>query len=309
VRLATVLTLALVTPGWAWAQPAPVLAIEGPDSLAAARTRVERIEPRTLVAIVRVVGLDAPGAAVRVVLAEEGGTWAEPVPSWAAGYAVGEADLVVLFPSRSPMYPHDTLEDVLRHEVAHVLVSRAAGGQQVPRWFHEGLAVAVERPWDLEDRARLASTLLFGPRLGLAAIDSLFLGDEAAQQRAYLLSTALVHHLMRAYGGEAPARVLKEVARGRPFELAMASVTAQSLPRFEEAFWRSQRTWTTWVPFIASSTVLWLGVIGLSALAVRRRRQRSKKIRRDWANEEVAVELDEPEAEGPKDLTRREPRT
>ena len=294
MRLATVLIAALLSQGRALAQPAPVLLIEGADALAAARTRVERVDPRTLSTIVRVVGLDAPGPPVRVVLAEDGSEWARQVPPWAAGFAVGEADLVVLFASRSPVYPHDTLEDVLRHEIAHVLISRAAEGHPVARWFHEGLAVAVERPWDLEDRARLASAVLFGPRLGLTAIDALFAEDEAAQRRAYLLSTALVRHLMRAHGGDAPARVLREVARGRGFDLAVASVTGESLPGFEAGFWRSQRTWTTWVPFIASSTVLWLGVIALAALAVRRRRQRSRKVREGWATEEALREKDEP---------------
>ena len=88
----------------------------------------------------------------------------------------------------------------------------------MPRWFHEGLAVAVERPWDLEDRTRLASALLFGPRIGVTAIDELFLGDEGSQQRAYMLSAALVRHLVREQGSDAPARVLRE-ARGRPFDV------------------------------------------------------------------------------------------
>ena len=293
MRLALVLIVALLTGGRALAQSPPELLIEAPTPLAAARTRLERLDRRPLSSIVRAVGLDAPGPPVRVVLAEDGSEWARQVPPWAAGFAIGEAGLVVLFPSRSPLYPHDTLEDVLRHEVAHVLISRAAAGHPVPRWFHEGLAVAVERPWDLEDRTRLASALLFGPRLGLMEIDAHFAGDEAAQQRAYVLSTALVRHLMREYGGDAPGRVLREAARGRSFDLAVASLTAQSLPRFEEEFWRGQRTWTIWLPLIVSSTALWLGVIALAALAVRRRRQRSRQIRERWANEEN-VQWEEP---------------
>jgi MYXO-CTERM domain-containing protein len=294
VRIALVVCAALLMTGSAAAQSPPVLAIEGPDALAAARLRVERFDRATLAPIVRVVGLASPGPPIRLVLAEDTSAWARQVPSFAAGFAIGEADLVVLFPSRSPVYPHDTLEDVLRHEVAHVLITRAAGGQPVARWFHEGLAVAVERPWDLEDRARLASELLFGPRLSLGAIDALFSADESAQRRAYLLSTAVVRYLMQAYGGDVPARVLNEVARGRSFDLAIAAATARAVPRLEEEFWRSQRTWTTWVPFLASSTILWLGVIGLAALAVRRRRQRSRQIRAGWATEEAVREPGEP---------------
>jgi MYXO-CTERM domain-containing protein len=289
MRPAAALLLGLLMSASAWAQSPPSLSIEGPPELAPASRRLEAFDLRPLSTIVRLVGLQSPGPPMRVVLTGDASEWARQVPPWAAGFAVGDRSLIVLFPARSPVYPHDTLEDVLRHEVAHVLISRAAEGHAVPRWFHEGLAVAVERPWDLEDRTRLVSTLLFGPRLGVTAIDALFLGDEGSQQRAYVLSAALVRHLIREHGSDAPARALREVARGRPFDIALASVTAQALPRFEDGFWRSQRTWTTWVPLIASSGVLWLGVIGLGALAVRRRRQRSRQIRDAWAREDVSA--------------------
>ena len=291
MRLAVALILSLLTSASAWAQSPPSLVIESPPEMTAARSRLEAFDLRPLSTIVRLVGLQSPGPPVRAVLADDTSEWARQVPPWTAGFAVGETGLIVLFPSRSPVYPHDTLEDVLRHEVAHVLISRAAEGHAVPRWFHEGLAVSVERPWDLEDRTRLASALLFGPRTGVIAIDELFLGDQGSQQRAYVLSASLVRHLMREHGSDAPARILREAARGRPFELAIASVTAQSLPQFEVGFWRSQRTWTTWVPFIASSTFLWLGVMALGALAVRRRRQRSRHIRDGWAQEEASSQV------------------
>ncbi|MDH4064989.1 MAG: hypothetical protein OEW19_11360, partial [Acidobacteriota bacterium] len=278
------------------AQPPPVLVIDAPADLAPARARLESYDLRPISAIVRLVGLEAPGPPMRVVLADEQSAWARQVSPWVAGFAFGESGLIALFPSRSPMYPHDTLEDVLRHEVAHVLISRAAAGRPVPRWFHEGFAVAVERPWGLEDRTRLASTLLFGPRLGLEAIDALFLGNQGAQTRGYSLAAAVVRDMMSEYGTSAPARILREVAEGQPFDLAVARVTARPLQRFEAEFWDRQRTWTMWIPLLASTTVLWLGVIGLAALAVRRRRQRAAEIRRRWAEEEAMPSQPPPES-------------
>src|ERR1700752_1296050 len=152
---------------------------------------------------------------MRVVLADTHGDFARGVPSFVAGFAVGEEGLIVLFPARSPDYPHDTLADVLRHEVAHVLISRAAGGRDVPRWFHEGFAVAVERPWAIEDRTRLASALVFGPSFILSPFVVLLGGGQAPQARSYALSAAIVRHLMAAYGEDAPSRVLRAVATGR----------------------------------------------------------------------------------------------
>ena len=285
--------MVLLTASAVGAQVPPSFVIDAPPGLAAERRRLEAFDPQPLASIVQLVGLQSPGPPMRVVLSRGDDEWARQVPPWTAGFAVGSAGLIVLFPSRSPVYPHDTLEDVLRHEVAHVLISRAAGGHPVPRWFHEGLAVAVERPWNVEDRTRLASVLLFGPRLGLADIDGLFAGDEGAQQRAYSLSAALVRYLIHERGNDAPAGILREVSRGLPFDTALVSVTALPVLDFEAAFWRSQRTWTTWVPLVASSTAVWLGVIGLAMLAVRRRRQRSRQLRRHWDDEEEAAATDE----------------
>ena len=269
------------------AQAPPALVIEAPPELAVARARLDSYDLRPLSAIVRLVGLDAPGPPIKVVLAAEGSEVARRVTPWTAGFAIGEAGLIVLFPSRSPAYPHDTFEDVLRHEVAHILISRAAGGQPVPRWFHEGLAVAVERPWGMADRSRLAAELLFGPRLSIHEINALFSGGEGTQSRGYSLAAAMVRDLINAYGPLAPATILRALADGRSFDAAIADVAARSIATVEADFWNRQRTWTVWIPIATSTSVVWIGVMGLAALAVRRRRQRSDAIRRGWASQDV----------------------
>jgi MYXO-CTERM domain-containing protein len=277
----------------AFPQPPPALEIEAPPELASARARLESYDLGPLAEIVRLIGLDAPGPPMRVVLAAAGSEWAGQVAPWTAGFAIGDAGLIVLFPDRSPSYPHDTLEDVLRHEVAHVLISRAAGGQPVPRWFHEGLAMAVERTWGLRDRSRLATELVFGPHAALPDIDALLTGNQGMQSRGYSLAAAVVRDLVAEYGEGAPGEILRQVKGGQPFDVALASVTRRPVVVFEAEFWDRQRTWTTWVPVIASSTTLWLGVIGLAALAVRRRRRRAAAIRRRWAEEEAAEQAAE----------------
>ena len=195
------------------AQPAPALLINAPEELASARTRLESFDRSSLASIVRMAGLADPGPPIHVILADESSAAAASVSASTAGYAIGESGLIVLFPSRSPVYPHDTLEDVLRHEVAHVLISRAAQGNPVPRWFHEGFAVAAERPWGLEDRSRLVWELMAGPRLTVGDIDRLF-DSEASRPRAYSLSAAMVREILRAHGRDAPAAILRELATG-----------------------------------------------------------------------------------------------
>ncbi len=282
----------LTASGWVTpvqAQDAPALVVMAPEALASARRRLDSFDRLQLSGIVRTVGLAEPGPSIQVVLAGEDSEAARGVSAWTAGYAISRASLVVLFPSRSPVYPHDTLEDVLRHEVAHVLIGRAAGGQEVPRWFHEGLAVAVERPWDLGDRSRLVWELVAGPRLSAREIDRMFDGGQDEQSRAYLLSTAFVRDLIAEYGAAAPAAILREVSTGVPFDRAVSTVAGRPLGAVEDGFWDRQRVWTVWVPYVTSGEAFWLFMIVLAAVAVWRRRRRGAAIRRRWDEEERAA--------------------
>ena len=273
----------------AGSQAPPVLAIEAPPELAAARRRLESFDRTLLAGIVRTVGLADAGPPITVALAGEDSAAARGVDPWTAGFAIGNAGQIVLFPSRSPRYPHDTLEDVLRHEVAHVLISRAAGGHPVARWFHEGVAMAVERPWGFEDRSRLAWELVMGPRLTMREVDALFDGGQSAQSRAYLLSAAVVRDIIREHGPDAPAGILRLVNTNVGFDEAVARVAGRPIGALEDGFWDRQRVWTVWMPMVTSGSVLWLAVIALAGLAVLRRRRSRAEIRRQWADEERAA--------------------
>jgi hypothetical protein len=267
------------------AQTVPQLTIEAPQDLAGARARLESFDPGRLRSVVQLVGLDDPGPAIRVVLASESSEWARQVPPSTAGFAVGEASLVMLFPSRSPTYPHDTLEDVLRHEVAHVLITRAANRRPLPLWFNEGLAMAAEDTWGLEDQARLLRELTLVSRTDLREVNALFAQDEGARTRAYTLAGAFVRDLMTHHGSSAPGRLLDRVRTGVSFETAFAQVTGETVTEAESAFWNRHRFWTTVGPFLTTSTALWMFVTLIALYAIVRRRQKSAALHKRWERE------------------------
>ncbi len=264
----------------------PQLRIESPPELASARSRIESMDLRRLSDITRLVGIADPGPAIRVVLATESSDLAHSVPPWISGFAVGASDLVVIFPARSPNYPDDTLEDVLRHEIAHVLIWRAATGQPIPRWFDEGLAMSAERERRFQDQTQLLYQLVTSSRTNLVELNHLFAGNQTDQIRAYALAGALVHDVSDRYGHSAFAEILKRVSRGAPFNPAFEAATGITPEAMETEFWQRQRIWTTWVPIITSSTTLWLTVTLLALLAIHLRRRKNREIERRWAEEE-----------------------
>lgn len=279
----------------------PRLLVEAPPALAAYAREVERLDRTAFFPAMELTGLWEPGD-VRVLVASEGSPLARRAPSWAVAYADPSAGTVVLIPTRTPTWPDDGLPDVVRHEVAHVLTYRAAGGRSVPRWFDEGLAMAAGRERAIEDDLREALAVLVGPRLRFAQVDDLFQGGRSDANRAYSLSSAFFGDLLARHGSAFPRRVLRRMAEGEPFEEAFRSATGVAFRDESGAFWKSRRSLERWLPILTSTAAVWLTIVLLSFWAVRVVKGRRAARLAAWEAEERAALQDEPlEAGLPED--------
>jgi hypothetical protein len=267
--------------------PELVFAAE-PGTEAAAR-RLEAMDRSRLAGAVRLSGLRDPGPPIRVQLVSERSELARQTPSWVTGFATGPWNPVVLFPARPARYPYDSLEDLLQHEVAHVLVDRAAAGHPVPRWLHEGIAMTAGDRWGLEDSGRFAFEVARRGRVPLADLDRWFHGPTSSVARAYSVAGGFVNFLLRRHGPQVTGDVLAGLATGRTVADAFEQATGESLAAAEDAFWRRETFWFRWVPLLTSSTVLWIGVTALALAAIVRRRQRDAELRQRWEDEEEAA--------------------
>jgi hypothetical protein len=265
-----------------------VFEIEAPSELSAEASRLEMLQSIEMGPFLDLLGLNDVGAPIRIVLVAEGSVVAERVPSWIAGFARGNEDLVVLFPGRVPTYPYSSLPELVRHEVAHVLIDRASGGAELPRWFHEGLAMTAEGSWRMADRSRLAMAMLRSREPTVDQLTALFSsGDEQRIAWAYAVSGALVRDLLQRHGREAESELLAETRRGIEFDRAFFSILGSTPTASLAAFWHRSALWYRWFPFLTSSTVLWIAVTLLALLAIKRRRERDRRIHEAWEAEEA----------------------
>jgi hypothetical protein len=278
----------LVLPALAQVDPVepPRLVVEPLPGAAPEAARLRAMDPSQLLTTLRLVGLTRPGPPIRVIVAPEGSGPAVLVPSWISGYALSDKGLIVVMPQRVPNYPDSSLEDLLRHEVAHVLIARASGNRPLPRWFHEGLAMIAGGSWGFDDRSRLTLALLADRPVSLAELEERFSGGQAETNRAYAVAGAFVRDLFDRYGPEAAPRLLAGVSRGLSFEEAFREATGATLAQAESAFWSRQTFWYRWVPVLTSSITLWLLVTLLALWAIRHRRARDAAQRLIWDEEE-----------------------
>jgi len=293
---ANVICIVLAAAG-AIARPAPDLVVEAPQGLDAVADEVRTIGRGDFGGELLITGLMGFTAPIRVVLAPEESPVARQTPAWISGFADGGSRTIVLFPERVSRYPDDSLRTLVHHEVTHVLVTEAAGGRPVPRWFNEGIATVAAREWGIEDRARYAAAVVGrGPRT-TEALDQGFAEGGRRAARSYALSGAFVRWLRVEFGESAPARILELLRRDMPFNEAFVRATGEPLERAEYRFFVREALWHTWVPFLTSSGVLWAAITALALIAIRRRRVKSAAMRDRWeADEERLAEpdIDEP---------------
>lgn len=236
---------------------------------------------------------------VELVLYDRDSEESARVPSWIAGYTVRDQRTAVLFPHRANTYPNDGFEELLRHELMHVLIDRAARGADVPRWFHEGLATAGSANWSTRDRALMTMNMLTADEMSLDAIEAAFHSSDPSRIRgAYAASFAFIRFVMAESGPEAPSRILRELARGSSFEQSYSSATGSTLRQAETRFLRQRNFWNRWVPLLTSSIFLWFIITLLALLAFRRKRRRNQRVLDEWEEIERVLYPQRP-PEGP----------
>jgi hypothetical protein len=283
--LATVMLLAIAS-AFARQRSELDLTVEAPTSLAPAADRVRRMDREQLAQALARVGLNIPPQ-IRITLMAEDDLRARAIPLWIVGLASGQRDIAI-FPERIGSYPYDSLESVVWHEVVHLALAAQAGNQPLPRWFHEGVAMSVERGWGVTSQVRFL--LAAGGTADLADVERLFsAGTQPESYSAYLLAAALVSDLQQRHGAAVPGAIVERVAHGAGFAEAFVLETGETPDETAARVWQIYRRWTSWIPAATSAFSLWIGILVLAVVAfvatLRKRWQR----RRQWDREELGT--------------------
>ena len=201
------------------------------------------------------------------------------MPRWAAGVAHSSTGEIMVA-EHAPDGSLSDLDNLVRHEMAHVALHRATGGAAVPRWFHEGIAESFADRIDIL-RVQSLAAAVFGvgvPRLD--ALEDSFRGDPQQVTVAYAAARDLVNHIrFRDASGADLRQLLGQLRLGRSFEGAVLSAYGVTLEELE-AEWRSGLTGRfSWFPMISSGGMPFFVLGPLFVVAfIRRRRQ----IRAGW---------------------------
>lgn len=196
------------------------------------------------------------------------------VPDWGVGWADPDRSLVVLKSPRIVSYPLQ-MEDVVVHELAHVAVGGVLGSMVVPRWFDEGVAMAMAGEWNGGETS-LGAAAIAGSTYPLAELEGEFPAGARDAALAYAESYQAVRFLMDEGNIATEAGLVRAVAAGPDFESAVLHISGRTLREFDTDFRTHVRGRYGWGVVLqgAGSAMLAATVVFGIAAALRARRTR-----------------------------------
>ena len=263
-----------------------------PDDVVVAR-RMLRHGEESLPHIASALGLGS-GGDIHVFIAPDDHTFEAmqpgPTPPWADGLAWPSRGLVYLHAPRARLGNDEPLEQVMDHELVHVVLGRAFSPRPVPTWLQEGAAQTLSGQAYQGRGDDLAVGMLSGGLLPLRELTRGFPADATRARTAYAQSAMFVGYLSREAGPEGLRLVVARMAAGDSVDQAILVATGRSLDSLDLA-WRDRLSGSPlWLkPLVSDNAILGLGAIVLvigGTMAIRRKRAKVKR----WADEERVAE-------------------
>lgn len=209
------------------------------------------------------------------------------VPEWADGTAWPQRGLIYLHAPRDRLGGDEPLEQVLDHEIVHVLLGQAFAPRPVPRWLQEGVAQLKARQYSSHQTDALASGMLGGQLMSLDALTRGFPADPMRARLAYAQSADFVAYLQNMYGDRALQVLIREMSAGEPVGMALNAATGLTVRELEQE-WRSrlQRS-PMWLKPLVSDTALFTYASLFFVYGAFRVRRRNKETLARWEREEA----------------------
>lgn len=210
-----------------------------------------------------------------------------PPPDYASGVAYHGLHLVLL----SMLAPHGgeavDLDEVFRHELAHVALEDAVQGKHVPVWFNEGLAIYLSGELAVARTKTLWNATLSGTLIPLSELDRSFPRDNFEVSIAYAESADFMRFLTRKSDRLRFASMIERVKDGQPFERAIAEAYGSDLRRLEFEWHGDLEHRFSVIPVLTGGGLIWVLVIAALGAAYVRRRRRARAILARWEREEA----------------------
>ncbi|MEM6929089.1 MAG: hypothetical protein AAF602_19280 [Myxococcota bacterium] len=277
--------------------PGPYVTLHGPVERTDLLLRLARHGAESASALSDALGVPIGGAIdVYVAPTQQAYIDVQPhgrPPEYADANAWPRLGLVVLRDPRIRIATDEPLEQVLDHELVHVILGRAFEPAQPPRWLQEGAAQLLAHQDGPETVQVLRQAALSGRLYHLETLERGFPHQGALARMAYAVSLDFIQYLHAEYDPEALPKLVQGALKGRTLAHSIETLTGKPLDEVEADWRRPYERPGFSMAFLADlgTGVFWIGGVALLIGGIFRRRQFRRRLAEMEAEERLVDDV------------------
>jgi len=206
-------------------------------------------------------------------------------PDWGAAAAIKSKNLIVI---KSPMHfkVGKSLNELLGHELGHLMLGRAAENRWLPRWFEEGFCQLVSGEWRLTNDIRITRAVWGSGLIPLKALEHVNQFGGAKASLAYAQSYLAVSSLVQELGIEFIPDFLEKYRESSDVYSAFLNATGYKYTEWDDVWQKKTSKKYKLVLFVFESSFFFPALAILFILLYIMKRYQVWKKKKRWELEE-----------------------
>lgn len=207
-------------------------------------------------------------------------------PDWGAGLAILDENRIVI---KSPKYFRidKSFRELIGHELAHIMLHRAADGRWLPRWIHEGFSMYVSGEWRIGQDILVARVVWTGRLLHLTQLEDLTTFNGAEAQLAYTESYLATSRLVKRTDPLILSDMLALYRLNHDFHRSWKSTLGIDYGTWAANWYSSVSRQYHLFIFIFDSEVFWIALTICFLLLVIIKKRQNAKTKRRWRRDDM----------------------
>jgi len=209
---------------------------------------------------------------------------------WSLGITYRNNKIIIKDPQLSRIN-HSKFEQVVEHELNHLMINRIDVDNKIPRWFKEGFAMLIANESSLAHKIKVIKHLNAGT---LYKLDDLYIFKNLTQYEynlAYAQSVLYVEALENMYGKNLFLNIIENLKNNVNFTDAIYILTNKQTAQLEENFKEYLIDKYRWIQLINFSDLLFSIMPLLLVIGFIIKSFKVKKIKKQWKIEEELEDL------------------
>ena len=211
---------------------------------------------------------------------------------WSLGIAYKNPDRIIIKDPAFAKISKRKFNQVLKHELSHVMMNRFNTIQSIPRWFKEGFAMNEANEISLNHKILVAQNLRKENLFNINHYNSFKNFNRSEFNLAYAISGISIIALKKMYGDNIINEIIYNLKNNIDFENAFLNSANQSLDQFNNNFYTFINKQYFWFKLINLPQNIFVLMPLLLVIGFYIKSMNNKKIKRQWEIEEQLEDLD-----------------